>query len=119
MLACLCLRVAYVCDCGSTSGGTVSNGCLTCPFHGWQFRGDGTCASIPYSDARPPDYAKVSSYTVKEVNRMVVLWFDAEGRPPMWQVPEVPMVAAASTAVLIANAVHFVSAHIQVSDARV
>jgi phenylpropionate dioxygenase-like ring-hydroxylating dioxygenase large terminal subunit len=33
--------------------GRVENGCLTCPFHGWQFDGDGKCVSVPWNpDAR-------------------------------------------------------------------
>lgn len=33
--------------------GRVENGCLTCPFHGWQFDGDGHCVSVPWNpDAR-------------------------------------------------------------------
>ena len=33
--------------------GRVENGCLTCPFHGWQFDGDGQCVSVPWNpDAR-------------------------------------------------------------------
>lgn len=32
-------------------GGRVVGGCIECPFHGWQFRGqDGKCVKIPYAD---------------------------------------------------------------------
>ena len=32
-------------------GGKVSGECITCPFHGWQFRGDTGClARIPYAE---------------------------------------------------------------------
>ena len=34
-------------------GGTVIGSTLQCPFHGWRFSGDGTCAAIPYSDKIP------------------------------------------------------------------
>lgn len=31
------------------AGGVVEGDCLTCPFHGWRFRGsDGKCTKIPY-----------------------------------------------------------------------
>lgn len=29
-------------------GGTVSNGCLQCPFHKWEFDTSGQCTKIPY-----------------------------------------------------------------------
>jgi phenylpropionate dioxygenase-like ring-hydroxylating dioxygenase large terminal subunit len=33
--------------------GTVSDGCLACPFHGWRFEGDGSVRGVPYNpDAR-------------------------------------------------------------------
>ena len=33
-------------------GGKVSQECITCPFHGWQFEGsNGALAKIPYSKA--------------------------------------------------------------------
>ena len=32
-------------------GGKVTGSCLSCPFHGWRFRGeDGKCVHIPYSE---------------------------------------------------------------------
>ncbi|HEY1098164.1 MAG TPA: aromatic ring-hydroxylating dioxygenase subunit alpha, partial [Myxococcota bacterium] len=33
--------------------GTVVDGCLTCPFHGWRFDGEGRCVEVPWNpDAR-------------------------------------------------------------------
>ncbi|GBQ09171.1 Rieske 2Fe-2S domain-containing protein [Komagataeibacter rhaeticus DSM 16663] len=31
------------------SGGTVEEGRIVCPYHGWAFRGDGRCVSVPQS----------------------------------------------------------------------
>src|SRR6056297_4249610 len=31
------------------SVGTVTNGCLTCPYHGWTFGAEGTCVLVPSS----------------------------------------------------------------------
>ncbi len=28
--------------------GTVKDGCITCPFHGWRFNGDGACVKVPW-----------------------------------------------------------------------
>ena len=33
------------------SAGTVTNGCLACPYHGWTFANDGKCTEIPSSDS--------------------------------------------------------------------
>lgn len=41
------------------SKGTVREGCLTCPYHGWQFKGDGTCHLIP----------GLNCYSSKEIHR--------------------------------------------------
>jgi phenylpropionate dioxygenase-like ring-hydroxylating dioxygenase large terminal subunit len=35
---------------GAWSGGNaprIVNGCLVCPYHGWEFGGDGECKNIP------------------------------------------------------------------------
>jgi phenylpropionate dioxygenase-like ring-hydroxylating dioxygenase large terminal subunit len=36
------------------SQGWLTNGCLTCPYHGWQFNGDGACVEIPSNDPNLP-----------------------------------------------------------------
>ncbi len=41
--------------------GTLVDGCLTCPLHGWRFAPDGTCVSTPSGDA-PPEAARVTAY---------------------------------------------------------
>ena len=43
---------------GSLSKGKVVDGCIECPYHGWQFAGDGKCAEchhwvIKYHRAAP------------------------------------------------------------------
>ena len=32
---------------GSLSAGWVRDGRAICPYHGWQYRGDGTCMKVP------------------------------------------------------------------------
>ena len=32
---------------GALSQGQVLGDCIECPYHGWQFRGDGKCVTIP------------------------------------------------------------------------
>ena len=42
-----CLANTCVHRGGSLSGGTIRDGNVQCPYHGWQFGGDGRCAKIP------------------------------------------------------------------------
>ncbi|MGL5626121.1 MAG: Rieske 2Fe-2S domain-containing protein [Candidatus Rhabdochlamydia sp.] len=55
------------------SKGFIREGCLVCPYHGWQFKGNGTCHSIPgincYSSKK---IHQVPSYQVKE--RYGLIW---------------------------------------------
>jgi phenylpropionate dioxygenase-like ring-hydroxylating dioxygenase large terminal subunit len=39
-------------------GGKVSGDCVRCPFHAWEFNGEGRCTSIPYARKLPevPEY---------------------------------------------------------------
>ncbi len=43
--------------------GSVVNGCIKCPYHGWQFNGEGACVQVPQSKdgAISPSY-KVKAY---------------------------------------------------------
>lgn len=95
-------------------GGIVKGNCLECPFHGWTFDGKGTCVSVPYSAAPPkPDFATTKVHHVVERNRMILLWFHAEGAEPTYEVPVMPCLSVDSNWVLQARAVHYVAAHIQ------
>jgi cholesterol 7-desaturase len=67
-------------------GGTVVDGCLQCPFHEWRFDGRGACTHIPYATANEvPARAKTTAFETREHLGMVFVWFDAEGRPPAWE----------------------------------
>lgn len=50
------------------SGGAVSNGCLTCPYHGWTFGDGGRCVVVPSSgpDAAIPPTAHLQLFAVEE-----------------------------------------------------
>ncbi|XP_027752760.1 LOW QUALITY PROTEIN: cholesterol 7-desaturase-like [Empidonax traillii] len=70
------------------AGGRVRGGCIECPFHGWQFRGeDGKCISIPCA-AKVPDRARVRGWPSCEVNGMLLVWYHCQGLDPTWAVPE-------------------------------
>lgn len=70
-------------------GGSVCGDNLVCPFHGWQWRADGRNAEIPYS-TRPNRGQRVIVWPVHEVNGLVMLWHDAAGGEPTWELPTIP-----------------------------
>jgi len=70
-------------------GGRVVGDTIRCPFHGWQYDGDGQCTHIPYCEQIPPK-ARVRAWNVVERDRMIFVWHHAEGKPPEWEVPSLP-----------------------------
>jgi len=78
---------------GSLGEGKVKAGRVACPYHGWQFGGDGKCARIPSlgDDAKLPARAKVDSYPVEERYGIVFAFLGdlpASERPPIYDVTE-------------------------------
>lgn len=71
-------------------GGRVVGETVRCPFHGWQFGGDGVCVNIPYSKKAPPAKARVKSWPVCERNGFVFVWHHHEDAAPGWEIPELP-----------------------------
>lgn len=77
----------------SLSGGSVEDGCVVCPYHGWRFDGAGACTRIPANrgEARIPRKADVRAYPTEE--RYGWIWVfvgdlpEAE-RPPIPPLPE-------------------------------
>ncbi|MGI9605931.1 MAG: Rieske 2Fe-2S domain-containing protein [Acidimicrobiales bacterium] len=66
------------------SKGTVDDGCLRCPYHGWSFGGDGVCVEVPSSgsDARIPPTAQLALLAVDE--RYGLVWIcPGEPRAPV------------------------------------
>ena len=76
----------------SLSAGRVKNGRAICPYHGWEYGGDGRCARVPsLGDTRPPARAKVDSYPVQEKYGIVFAFLGdlpEEERPPLYDVEE-------------------------------
>jgi 3-ketosteroid 9alpha-monooxygenase subunit A len=70
-------------------GGKVEGDSLRCPFHGWLWNGEGRCVEIPYARKIPPK-ARLRAWPVVERNGIVFLHHDAEGRPPAYEIPELP-----------------------------
>ena len=68
-------------------GGTVENDNLVCPFHAWEFAGDGSCANIPYAKKKPRN-TDLDCWKVQEHNGLILCWFDRNGDAPTWEVPD-------------------------------
>ena len=70
-------------------GGQVVGNTIRCPFHAWRFDGDGNCVEVPYAKKIPPR-ARCGTWTVCEKNGVVFVWHHSEGKPPTWEIPDVP-----------------------------
>lgn len=68
-------------------GGTVEDGCIRCPFHGWRFDGDsGRCVEVPFA-AKIPPRARLHTYPLRETDGMILCYFDEGGAHPTWELP--------------------------------
>jgi phenylpropionate dioxygenase-like ring-hydroxylating dioxygenase large terminal subunit len=78
---------------GSLSKGKIKGDRVACPYHGWEFGGDGKCAKVPSlgDDPKIPARAKVDAYPVQERYGILFAFLgdlpEAE-RPPLYDVPE-------------------------------
>jgi phenylpropionate dioxygenase-like ring-hydroxylating dioxygenase large terminal subunit len=72
--------------------GWVKGNAVVCPYHGWQFGGDGKCTHIPtLDDEKVPARAKVDSYPVQEQYGIVFAFLGdlpEEERPPLREIEE-------------------------------
>ena len=88
----ICVAGAYCPHLGShmgpTVGGMVRDGCLVCPFHGFEFDATGQCVAVPHAPA--PKAAKLEVYETTEILGMVFAWWGSGGRAPQWHLPEEP-----------------------------
>ena len=92
----ICVAGAYCPHLGShlgpTVGGMVRDGCLVCPFHGFEFDATGQCVAVPHAPA--PKAAKLDVYATTEILGMVFAWSGSAGRTPKWHLPEEPPTGA-------------------------
>ena len=78
---------------GSLSKGKIIGDSLACPYHGWQYDGDGKCTLVPSQsdNKKTPARAKVDSYPVQEKYGIVFAFLgdlpEAE-RPPLYEIEE-------------------------------
>lgn len=73
---------------GALGDGRVANGCLACPYHGWQFDANGQCVLIPAMgpEVRPPRRARLDSYPTTEKYGWIWVFLGdlpPEERPPI------------------------------------
>ena len=73
---------------GPAAGGVVRDGCLVCPFHGYEFDASGQCVATPA--APPPRTARLNVFATREIFGMVFAWWGLGGRPPQWTLPQDP-----------------------------
>jgi phenylpropionate dioxygenase-like ring-hydroxylating dioxygenase large terminal subunit len=77
----------------SLGQGKIKGDCIECPYHGWQYDGNGRCRKIhSLADGEhPPARAKVDSYPVQEKYGIVFAFLGdlpEAGRPPLWDITE-------------------------------
>lgn len=70
-------------------GGSVSDGCAHCPFHGWVYDGAGRNVEIPYADG-PNGKARLRAYPTVERGGIVLAWYHPRGDAPLWHVMDIP-----------------------------
>ena len=75
-------------DLGPEAGGRVRDGCLVCPFHGFEYDVTGRCVATPY--APPPESARLKVFRTREILGLVFAWGGSGGRPPQWNLPLPP-----------------------------
>jgi phenylpropionate dioxygenase-like ring-hydroxylating dioxygenase large terminal subunit len=68
--------------------GSVEDGCLVCPYHGWQYDASGACVHIPQlpADARIPPRARANAFHCQEAAGIV--WVALE--EPVAPIPAFP-----------------------------
>ena len=73
----------------------VVNGCVVCPYHGWEYNGEGECTNIPSIGygKKPPARAKVDAYPVQEKYGIVFAFLGdlpESERPRFWKSRNTP-----------------------------
>ena len=67
-------------------GGTVQDGAIRCPFHGFRFNKSGACV---HAYGGKPPRVSTKSFPVVERNGAIFVWHHGKGEAPSWEVPAV------------------------------
>lgn len=85
----VCVADAYCPHLGShlgpKAGARVRDGCLVCPFHGFEYDVTGQCVATPSAPA--PKNARLKRFETQVVNGLVFAWWSSVGRPPYFRLP--------------------------------
>ena len=78
---------------GALARGKVEGDCVQCPYHGWQFDGDGVCQRVPSlgPEGKPPSRARTDTYPVEERYGLVHVFLGdlpEDERPPIMEIAE-------------------------------
>jgi phenylpropionate dioxygenase-like ring-hydroxylating dioxygenase large terminal subunit len=70
-------------------GRVGENGCIECPYHGWQFDKDGSCNHVPLNNPAEINLSKLSTVSLSTLVVAGLVWvFTGQGERPHLQVPE-------------------------------
>jgi len=88
-----CLSNTCVHRGGSLAGGKITGNHVQCPYHGWEFDGEGRCQKIPSlgKGAKVPARARVDAYPTQERYGLVFAFLGdlpEQERPPIMDIPE-------------------------------
>ena len=70
-------------------GGKVRGELLECPFHHWQFDGDGNLAAIPYAK-KLNEKACLRSYPLQTHYGVLFAWYHPQEKSPSYSLPNIP-----------------------------
>ncbi|MXZ82079.1 MAG: Rieske 2Fe-2S domain-containing protein [Gammaproteobacteria bacterium] len=86
----VCVADAFCPHLGSDMGpevdGRVRDGCLVCPFHGFEYDITGQCVATPYAPA--PRTVRLKVFETRRLSGLVFAWHGIDGRPSQWDLPE-------------------------------
>jgi nitrite reductase/ring-hydroxylating ferredoxin subunit len=84
-----CVMDAYCPHLGAHMGigGRIEGETIRCPFHAFQFDTAGACVATGYG-TKPPPTARVRVWPVREVNGIVLAYYDSRGAAPAWEPPQ-------------------------------
>ena len=85
----VCVSEAYCphlgADLGPAAGGSVRDGRLVCPFHGFEYDTGGQCVATPFAPA--PKAARLRVFETREIAGLIFAWWGIGGRAPQWHLP--------------------------------